>query len=60
MSCYLKMDGHGHVHVHVHLHVPGKTFLQNAVDVWDVTKDADYCTSLAKASILSAEEKYAL
>ena len=40
------------------LHVPGKTFLHDAVDVGDITKDAEYCTQLAKESILSAEEKY--
>ena len=32
--------------------------MHDAVDVGDVTKDAEYCADLAKQSILAAEEKY--
>ena len=58
----LSQDGWSNIHrepiIATCLHVPGKTFLHDAVDVGEVTKDAEYCASLAKASILSAEEKY--
>ena len=40
------------------LHVPGHSFLHDAIDVGDVTKDAEYCADLAKKSMESSEEKY--
>ena len=58
----LSQDGWSNIHrepiIATCLHVDGKTFLHDAVDVGDVTKDAAYCASLAKSSIQSAEEQY--
>ena len=58
----LSQDGWSNIHrepiIASCLHVPGKTFLHDAVDVGDLTKNAEYCASLAKASIEAAEEKY--
>ena len=58
----LSQDGWSNIHrepiIASCVHVPGNTFLHDAVDVGDVTKDAEYCADLAKASIESAEEKY--
>ena len=49
---------HGEAIIATGLHIPGQSFFHDAVDVGDVTKDAEYCVNLAKASISSAEEKY--
>ena len=58
----LSQDGWSNIHreaiIATCVHVPGDTFLHDAVDVGDVTKDAEYCAGLAKQSILAAEEKY--
>ena len=58
----ISQDGWSNVHrepiIATCLHVPAKTFLHDAVDVGDLTKDAEYCTNLAKASIEAAEENY--
>ena len=56
----LPQDGWSNVHhepvIASCIHFPGHTFLHDAVAVGDVTKDAEYCTQLAKDSIQSAEE----
>lgn len=58
----LSQDGWSNIHreaiIASCLHVPGKTYLHDAIAVGDVTKDAEYCTKVAKESILAAEEKY--
>lgn len=40
------------------LHIPGKTFFHEAKEAKDATKDAEFCTQLAKDAIISAEAKY--
>ena len=58
----ISQDGWSNIHrepiIATCIHVPGKSFLHDAVDVGDVTKDAEYCAELAKESILSAEARY--
>jgi hypothetical protein len=58
----ISQDGWSNIHrepiIATCIHIPGKTCLHDAVDVGDVTKDAEYCAKLAKDSILSAEAKY--
>ena len=62
MDVVLSQDGWSNVHqepiIASCLHLPGHTFFHEAVDVGAATKDANYCAELAKAAILSAEEKY--
>ena len=62
MDVVLSQDGWSNVHqepiIASCLHIPGHTFFHEAVDVGATTKDAPYCAELAKAAILSAEEKY--
>ena len=58
----MSQDGWSNIHrepiIATCLHIPGKTFLHDAVDVGDVTKDAEYCANLAKTSIEAAERNY--
>ena len=58
----ISQDGWSNIHrepiIATCIHVPGKSFLHDAVDVGDVTKDAEFCAELAKQSILSAEARY--
>ena len=55
----MSQDGWSNIHrepiIASCLHVPGKTFLHEAVDVGDLTKDAAYCAS---PQFEAAEEKY--
>ena len=58
----LSQDGWSNLHneaiIASCLHIPGKTFFHEAKEAKDATKDAEFCTQLAKDAILSAEEKY--
>jgi hypothetical protein len=58
----LSQDGWSNIHrepiIASCLHVPGRSFLHDAEDVGDTTKDAAYCANLAKTSIVNAEEQY--
>ena len=58
----LSQDGWSNLHneaiIASCLHIPGKTFFHDAKEAKDATKDAEFCTQLAKDAILSAEEKY--